>query len=82
MKAESFHHAEGMDDFTDAQAVAIERINRKELRLLERLFPRAGRVMIIDQLETVTDDVAEAAARILSSGAKATLRCKFTAFYR
>ncbi|MDN5586097.1 MAG: AAA family ATPase, partial [Brevibacterium sp.] len=58
-----------MDDFTDAQAVAvIERITRGNFRLLERLFPQVRRVMRINQLETITDDVVEAAASILVIG--------------
>ncbi|MDN5606082.1 MAG: AAA family ATPase, partial [Kocuria sp.] len=58
-----------MDDFTDAQAVAaIERITRGNFRLLERLFPQIKRVMKINQLETITDDVVEAAASILVIG--------------
>lgn len=58
-----------MDDFTDAQAVAaIERITRGNFRLLERLFPQIRRVMRINQLETITDDVVEAAASILVIG--------------
>lgn len=58
-----------MDDFTDAQAVAaIERITRGNFRLFERLFPQVRRVMKINQLETITDDVVEAAASILVIG--------------
>lgn len=58
-----------MDDFTDARAVAaIERITRGNFRLLERLFPQIKRVMRINQLETITDDVVEAAASILVIG--------------
>jgi DNA invertase Pin-like site-specific DNA recombinase len=57
------------DDFTDAQAIAaIERITRGNFRLLERLFPQIGRVLKINQLETITDDVVEAAASILVIG--------------
>lgn len=57
------------DDFTDAQAIAaIERITRGNFRLLERLFPQIGRVLKINQLETITNDVVEAAASILVVG--------------
>ena len=53
------------DDFTDA---AIERITRGNFRLLERLFPQINRVLKINQLETITDDVIEAAASTLVIG--------------
>ena len=57
------------DDFTDAQAIAaIERITRGNFRLLERLFPQIARVLKINELETITDDVIEAAASILVIG--------------
>ncbi|MEU2205654.1 AAA family ATPase [Microbacterium oleivorans] len=57
------------DDFTDAQAIAaIERITRGNFRLLERLFPQIQRVLRINQLETITDDVIEAAASVLVTG--------------
>ncbi|PPH08057.1 ATP-binding protein [Rathayibacter sp. AY1C1] len=57
------------DDFTDAQAIAsIERITRGNFRLLERLFPQIARVLKINDLETITDDVIEAAASILVIG--------------
>lgn len=57
------------EDFTDAQAIAaIERITRGNFRLLERLFPQIARVLKINGLETVTDDVIEAAASILVIG--------------
>ena len=57
------------DDFTDAQAIAaIERITRSNFGLLERLFPQINRVLKINQLDTITDDVIEAAASILVIG--------------
>lgn len=57
------------DDFTDAQAVAaIERITRGNFRLLERLFPQISRVLQINELETITDDVVEAAASVVVIG--------------
>lgn len=58
------------EEFTDAQAIAcIERITRGNFRLLERLFPQIGRVLRINDLETITDDVIEAAASTLVIGA-------------
>ena len=58
------------DDFTDAQAIAaVERVTRGNFRLLERLFPQISRVLKINQLETITDDVIEAAASTLVVGA-------------
>lgn len=57
------------EDFTDAQAIAaIERIARGNFRLLERLFPQVARVLKINELETITDDVIEAAASTLVIG--------------
>lgn len=57
------------DDFTDAQAIAaIERITRGSFRLLERLFPQIARVLKINELEIITDDVIEAAASTLVIG--------------
>src|SRR5699024_12318242 len=57
------------EDFTDAQSIAaIERITRGNFRLLERLFPQIGRVLKINQLDTITDDVIEAAASTLVTG--------------
>ncbi len=57
------------NDFTDAQAIAaIERITRGNFRLLERLFPQIARVLTVNQLEAITDDVIEAAASILVIG--------------
>jgi hypothetical protein len=57
------------EGFTDAQTIAaIERITRRNFRLLERLFPQITRVLKINQLESNTDDVMEAAASILVVG--------------
>jgi DNA transposition AAA+ family ATPase len=57
------------DDFTDSQAVAaIERIMRGNFRLLERLMPQIARVLKINELETITDDVVESAASVLVIG--------------
>ena len=57
------------DDFTDAQAIAaIARITRGNFRLLERLFPQIERVLRINELQTITNDVVEAAASTLVIG--------------
>ena len=48
--------------------MAIERITRGNFRLLERLFPQINRVLKINDLEAITDDVIEAAASILVIG--------------
>jgi hypothetical protein len=47
---------------------ANERITRGNLGLLQRLFPQITRILKINQLETITDDVIEAAASILVIG--------------
>ena len=57
------------EDFTDAQAIAsITRITRGNFRLLERLFPQIERVLKINKLDTITNDVIEAAASTLVIG--------------
>ena len=57
------------DDFTDAQAIAaIARITRGNFRLLERLFPQIERVLRINELDTITNDVIEAAQSTLVIG--------------
>ncbi len=57
------------EDFTDAQAIAaISRITRGNFRLLERLFPQIERVLKINELQTITNDVVEAAASTLVIG--------------
>lgn len=57
------------DDFTDHQAVAaIARVTRGNFRLLERLFPQIARVLKVNELDTITDDVIEAAASALVIG--------------
>ena len=57
------------EDFTDAQAVAaIARITRGNFRLLERLFPQIERVLKINELQTITSDVVEAASSTLVIG--------------
>jgi len=56
-------------DFTDAQAVAsIARITGGNFRLLQRLFVQIERIMKINELTVVTDDVIEAARGTLVIG--------------
>lgn len=62
-------HELDLDDFTDAQAIAaVQRITRGNFRLLERLLPQVQRVLKINDLTTVTNDVIEAAASTLVIG--------------
>ena len=57
------------EDFTDAQAIAaVARITRGNFRLLERLFPQIERVLKINELDTITNYVIEAAASTLVIG--------------
>src|SRR5699024_10999868 len=57
------------EDLTDAQSIAaIERLTRGNSRPLERLFPQIGRDLKINQLDTITDNVIEAAASTLVTG--------------
>ena len=57
-------------DFTDAQAVAsIARITGGNFRLLHRLFVQIGRILKINGLSVITDDVVEAARSTLVIGA-------------
>jgi len=57
-------------EFTDAQAMsAITRITGGNFRLLQRLFVQIERVLAINELTTITDDVVEAARSTLVIGA-------------
>jgi hypothetical protein len=57
-------------DFTDAQAVAsIARITGGNFWLLERMLVQIGRILKINDLSTITDDVVEAARSTLVIGA-------------
>ncbi|MEB3029841.1 ATP-binding protein, partial [Parvimonas micra] len=57
-------------DFTDAQAVAaIVRITGGNFRLVQRLFVQIERVLKINGLTSITDEVVEAARSTLVIGA-------------
>lgn len=57
-------------DFTDAQAISsIARITGGNFRLLHRLFVQIGRILKINDLSVITDDVVEAARSTLVIGA-------------
>ena len=57
-------------DFTDSQAISsVARITGGNFRLLQRLFVQINRIMRINQLTVITDDVVEAARSTLVIGA-------------
>ena len=57
-------------DFTDTQAMAaISRITNGNFRLLHRLFVQIERILLINELNVITEDVVEAARSTLVIGA-------------
>src|SRR4029450_7180380 len=57
-------------EFTDTQAMAaISRITRGNFRLLHRLFVQRERILRINELHVITEDVVEAARSTLVIGA-------------
>ena len=57
-------------DFTDTQAMAaISRITKGNFRLLHRLFVQIERILLINELHVITEDVVEAARSTLVIGA-------------
>lgn len=58
------------DDFTDDRAIAaVARITGGNFRLLQRLFNQIGRILAINEMTTITEDVVEAARSTLVIGA-------------
>lgn len=58
-----------LTDFTDARAVAaISRITHGNFRLIHRLFAQIDRVLRINGLSAITNDVIEAARSTLVIG--------------
>ena len=59
-----------VDDFTDAQAIAaIVRITGGNFRLLHRLLVQTERILRINELVGLSEDVVEAARETLIIGA-------------
>jgi DNA transposition AAA+ family ATPase len=59
------------DDFTDAEAVAtVARITAGNFRLVHRLFAQIQRILRINDLNTITREVVEAARETLLIGAE------------
>jgi DNA transposition AAA+ family ATPase len=62
-------------DFTDAQAIAsIARITGGNFRLLRRLFLQIERVLQVNELTVITDDVVNAARSNLVIGVSLALK--------
>lgn len=58
------------DDFTDDRAIAaVARITGGNFRLLQRLFNQISRILAINEMTTITEDVVEAARSTLVIGA-------------
>ena len=58
------------DDFSDVQAAAtITRLTGGNFRLLQRLFNQIDRILHINELREITEDVIQAAASTLVIGA-------------
>lgn len=58
------------DDFTDDRAIAaVARITGGNFRLLQRLFNQIERILAINEMTTITEDVVEAARSTLVIGA-------------
>ncbi len=63
-------HTLDPSDFTDTQAMAaVARITGGNFRLIERLFSQIQRVLQINELNTITSEVVEAARETLVIGA-------------
>src|SRR5699024_3281809 len=62
-------HTHDPDAFTDAQALAAITLDTPgNFRLVDRLFTQMERIMKINELHTITDDVVEAARSTLVIG--------------
>jgi DNA transposition AAA+ family ATPase len=58
------------DDFTDDRAIAaVVRITGGNFRLLQRLFNQIGRILAVNEMTTITEDVVDAARSTLVIGA-------------
>lgn len=58
------------DDFTDDRAIAaVARITGGNFRLLQRLFNQIGRILAVNKMTTITEDVVDAARSTLVIGA-------------